>query len=252
MIQETRILMGMPITIAIADPSASQITIEKIFDYFRTVDERFSPFKETSEVSMINRGVVMKRNASTDMKDILALAEKTKQETDGYFDIITPHNAFDPSGIVKGWAIWRAAEILRIDGFENFFVDAGGDIQPCGKNERNEKWRVGIQNPFKANEIIKTVLVDQEGVATSGTYARGEHIYDPKTRQPANEIVSLTVIGPDVLEADRFATGAFAMGEKGIEFIETRPGLEGYMIDKNGIATMTSGFEKYTMSFRET
>jgi thiamine biosynthesis lipoprotein ApbE len=59
-------------------------------------------------------------------------------------------------------------------------------------------------------------------------------------------------VGPDVCEADRFATGAFAMGEKGIRFIEERDGLEGYMIDKNGTATMTSGFSKYTVSFFRT
>ena len=56
----------------------------------------------------------------------------------------------------------------------------------------------------------------------------------------------MTVIGPNVYEADRFATPAFAMGKKGIDFVENLPGLEGYMVDKDGIATMTSGFEKYT------
>jgi thiamine biosynthesis lipoprotein len=58
--------------------------------------------------------------------------------------------------------------------------------------------------------------------------------------------VSITVIGPDVLEADRFATAAFAMGKGGIAFIENLPGFEGYAIDAQGIATMTSGFGAYT------
>ena len=60
-----------------------------------------------------------------------------------------------------------------------------------------------------------------------------------------NEIVSISVIGPNVFEADRFATAAFAMQRKGINFIEKLDGFEAYMIDKNGIATMTSKFEKY-------
>jgi len=55
------------------------------------------------------------------------------------------------------------------------------------------------------------VYVTDEGIATSGTYLRGEHIYNPKTGEAASEIVSLTVIGPNIYEADRFATAAFAM-----------------------------------------
>ena len=58
-------------------------------------------------------------------------------------------------------------------------------------------------------------------------------------------IMSLTVVGPDVYEADRFATAAFAMGRAGIEFIEARPGLEGYLVDRTGQATLTSGFSGY-------
>jgi thiamine biosynthesis lipoprotein len=245
MLQETRVLMGMPVTIAVADATASPGDIEALFDYFHGVDERFSPFKEMSETSDVNRGLP-KENWSDEMRSVVALAEKTKQETGGYFDLMTPAGKFNPVGIVKGWAIKNAADILRASGFRNFYVDAGGDIEVSGANESGEKWSVGIKNPFKQGEIVKTIFASDVGIATSGTYIRGEHIYDPKTKMPVSEIVSLTVVGPDVSEADRFATGAYAMGENGIAFIEKYPGLEGYMIDKNGMATMTSGFMKYT------
>ena len=95
-------------------------------------------------------------------------------------------------------------------------------------------------------EIIKVIYVSDEGVATSGTYIRGLHIYNPKDHKPMDKIVSLTVIGPNVYEADRFATAAFAMGLDGINFIEKLPGFEGYIIDKGGVATVTTGFNKYT------
>ena len=62
---------------------------------------------------------------------------------------------------------------------------------------------------------------------------------------PIEDIVSLTVIGANVLEADRFATAAFAMGRAGIHFIEKTPGLEGYLVDTQGIATLTRGFGAY-------
>ncbi len=82
------------------------------------------------------------------------------------------------------------------------------------------------------------------GVATSGTYIRGKHIYNP-FEEKRNNIVSFTVIGPDIYEADRFATAAFAMGEKGIKFIDQKKSLEGYMINERGIATMTRNLTKY-------
>jgi thiamine biosynthesis lipoprotein len=88
--------------------------------------------------------------------------------------------------------------------------------------------------------------VKNKGVATSGTYIRGQHIYNP--HQPSTspaEVQSLTVIGENVYEADRFATAAFAMGKDGIHFIERTDGLEGYMIDDGGTATLTSGFLEY-------
>ncbi len=238
--------MGMPITIAIADATAAQTDSDALFDYFQTIDERFSPFKETSETRAVDRGAA-RESWSDDMKEIVRLAEQTKGETEGYFDVMTPDGRFNPVGIVKGWAIKNAADILRKKGLQNFYVEAGGDIEASGKNAAGEKWSVGIKNPFKQDEIVKTLFATDIGVATSGTYIRGDHIYDPHTGYPTSDIVSLTVIAPDACEADRFATAAFAMGERGIAFIEKLPEFEGYMIDKNGIATMTSGFSKYTI-----
>lgn len=233
--------MGMPITVEVPED-----IFDEIFSYFTYIDETFSAYKSTSEIMKINRKELEEKDWSEDMKTVFALSEKTKKESDGYFNIMTPQGAYDPSGLVKGWAIWNAAKIARGHGCRDFYIDAGGDIQTSGKNAEGKKWSVGIKNPFNQKEIVKTVYVSGEGVATSGTYIRGEHIYDPTSGKPANEIASMTVIGPNVYEADRFATPAFAMGKEGIHFIERRKGLEGYMIDKNGIATMTSGFERYT------
>jgi thiamine biosynthesis lipoprotein len=127
-------------------------------------------------------------------------------------------------------------------------VEAGGDIQMAGSNSQGQNWRVGIRNPFNLNEIVKVLALSECGVATSGSYIRGAHVYNPKDEQEAlTEILSLTVIGPDIYEADRFATAAFAMGRNGIAFIERLDGFEGYMIDRHGQATLTSGFERFVL-----
>jgi FAD:protein FMN transferase len=243
--RQTRIIMGMPVILEVIDSSVTGKAFDAVFTYLEYVDRKFSTYKADSEISRINRHTIEIEQSSDDMKAIFTLAEQTRQETDGYFDI--NHNGnYDPSGIVKGWAIQNAAEILRQAGFENYYVDAGGDIQVSGKNASGQDWRVGIQNPFNANEIIKVLSIHDCGVATSGTYVRGQHIYNPKNSdRPITEIVSLTVIGTNILEADRFATAAFAMESAGIFFIEELEGFEGYMIDRKGFATYTSGFERY-------
>lgn len=244
--RETRAIMGMPITIEIVGSDAS-LPMESVFEYFQSIDERFSTYKDMSEISMINRKEVPEAQYSPDMREVFELAARTKAETDGYFDIKRQDGAIDPSGIVKGMAINNAAHQLRDAGCADFFIDAGGDIAMCGKNAAGQDWSVGIKNPFKQDEIIKVIYPKGAGVATSGSYIRGAHIYDPHNpTQTLDEIVSITVIGPDVLEADRFATAAFAMQHNGIQFIERMPDLEGYMIDKDGTATMSSGFEKFT------
>lgn len=238
--------MGMPIIIEITDATVKQETFGKIFSYLQYVDEKFSTYKNTSEISMINQGKISKNTCSKDMQEIFALAEKTRIETNGYFDINTPNGNCDPSGIVKGWAIYNASKILKKDGFKNYYVYAGGDIQTSGKNASGQPWKIGIQHPFNEKQIVKTVRLQNQGIATSGSYVKGNHIYNPKDKNNSlQEIISLTVIGPNVYEADRFATAAFAMGAKGINFIENLKDFEGYMIDKNGTATFTSNFEKY-------
>lgn len=243
----TKLIMGMPITVEIQDSEVQAEAFDKIFAYFKKVDEKFSTYKKDSEISKINRGELNLKNASPDMQKIFQLAEETKKLTNAYFDIKRQDGQYDPSGLVKGWAIYEAAGLLENSGYKKFFVEAGGDIQTCTKQiDDKKKWSVGIRNPFNREEIVKVVYLENEGMATSGTYIRGQHIYNPhKPGEKLTDIISLTVIGPNIYEADRFATAAFAMGKEGINFIEKLEGFEGYSIDSKGIGTMTSGLGKY-------
>src|SRR5260221_6916521 len=169
--QKIEFIMGMLI---IVDPGDNEV-----FDYFREIDERFSPYKKNSEVTKINDGRLKIKNASSDMKEILKLAEKTKQETDGYFDVYRG-KYFDPSGIVKGWAIYEASKILDKKGLKKYYINAGGDIQTKGE------WTVGIRNPFNIHENVKIVYLNGEGIATSGNYEKGNHIWNPKLSHSEN------------------------------------------------------------------
>src|SRR5581483_4257306 len=206
--REVRDIMGMPVFVEIigAEPPARA----RVFDYFSAIDERFSTYKNGSEISRINRGEIAPSDYSEEMQEVLRLSAETKEKTYGYFDIQTPDGALDPSGLVKGWAIQHAAELVRGEGFSDFYIEAGGDIQTSGHNSSGGEWTIGIKHPFDQSQIVKVIAPRGKGVATSGSYIRGAHIYDPHTKKPAPKaIVSLTVIGPNVYEADRFATAAF-------------------------------------------
>ena len=245
---DTRLIMGMPITVEIVGDETGD-ALEATFQYFHDVDARFSPYKPESELSAMNRGDVSFEQLSPEMQEVLSLAELTRHETMGYFDIRRPDGRVDPSGLVKGWAIRNAARRIETAGYGNYCVEAGGDLQCRGYNEQGRRWRVGIRSPFEETQIVKVLVPGDGGVATSGAYVRGDHIYDPHSgRAAAGDIASITVVAVDIYQADRFATAAFAMGRDGIAFIESLPGLEGYVIDRDGVATMTSGLERVALS----
>ena len=265
-LEETEIIMGLPITVVMVDrfggerghgtgyAGAGLATGEtkermhrdavRVFDYLREVDEQFSPYKETSEVSRINRNEIEPSEYSDEMRSVLDLAEDTKQLTHGFFDVWFEGH-FDPSGIVKGLALHNAGKILEELGYENFCVDGGGDIEVKGRNAGGRKWRIGIRNPLSPDGIIKALVLEDRGIATSGLYIRGEHIYNPVAGGTATEICSMSVVGPNLYEADRNATAAFAMGKAGLELVASLPDFDGYMVEDNGIATYTDGFLRY-------
>src|ERR1019366_1675030 len=139
--KKTKIIMGMPITIEVVGQVAEQ-DLEKVFDYFKKVDNRYSTYKKDSEISRINRGLP-KNKWSGEMKTVLKLCEQTKQLTDGFFNI-ERNGQLDPSGLVKGWAIKNAAKLLADMGYRDFYIEAGGDIQTGGCNVDGQPWQVGI------------------------------------------------------------------------------------------------------------
>ena len=245
MIQQSWLQMGMPITVRIDDDAADEADIAAVWEWFDQVDQRYSPYRETSELSRLNAGTLAPTEISPEFAQILLRCALTKAETGGWFDA-RRDGRLDPSGLVKGWAIERASELLTARGHRNHFVDAGGDAQASGRRGDGQPWRVGIRNPFNHEEIVKVLVLSDRGVATSGTAARGQHIYNPWRSEPLeSDLVSLTVVGPSIYDADRLATAAFAMGRDGLAFIAEQPDLAAYAISADGTAQFTSEFADY-------
>lgn len=242
--------MGMPVVVAIDDAGATPDDAAAVFTLLRETDARFSTYKEDSEISRINRGEIDSAAASPQMQEVFRACDDMARATDGAFDMHRPDGTLDPSGLVKGWAIARAAVLLRERGLQHFFVDVGGDVAAVGGKTDGSLWRIGIRDPGgPPDAVLAVVAVRTAGVATSGAYVRGAHIYDPREPERSlDELASVTVIGPDVCEADCFATAAFVRGRDAAAFIAARPGLDAYVILPDGTVDMTPGMQQYLVS----
>lgn len=246
MMEETRIIMGMPITLKAVNSPYVRKVFDKTFHFFEHVDQKYSPFIANSDVSKINAGELDESDYDLELREIMSYAEKTKRETNGYFNV-WHKDTFDPSGIVKGWAIQKASERMAKE-IDNFYIDAGGDIQAKGANDRRQPWRIGIRNPFDRSQNVAIISLNDHAIATSGTAIRGQHIYNPLSDNPITDVVSLSVIAPNIIDADRMATAAFAMGKQSIAFIERMPEYEAYLIDSDKRATMTTGWHSFEVT----
>lgn len=141
----------------------------------------------------------------------------------------------DLGAVAKGLAIDLAARKLRP--FENFAIDAGGDLYLGGCNPSGEAWSVGIRHPRRENELIDSVRVSNRAVCTSGDYERrssaehqGHHILDPRTGGSPDGAASVSVVAPTAMLADALSTAAFVLGlAEGMRFLE-RLGVEGLFV----------------------
>ena len=219
--------MGMPVTIDVR--GGEPALLDAAYAELRRIDDAYSPFKHDSIVTAIARGRLREDDAPDEVREIIALCRRYTVLTEGSFDAWVS-GRFEPSGLVKGWAIARVAGMLDAAGARDYFVDAGGDVRTRGERAPGLPWRVGIRHPIERDRVAVVVDARDLAVATSGTYEKGAHILDPFTGAPASALLSVTVTGPDIVTADVFATAAFAMGLRGLDFIERQDGYEAYAI----------------------
>jgi thiamine biosynthesis lipoprotein len=131
----------------------------------------------------------------------------------------------DLGAVAKGLAIDLAScELLA---FDNFCVEAGGDLFAAGHNAEGQPWLIGVQDPRDPDALATTLDISNRAVCTSGTYERrtadgaGHHLLDPRTGEPVAGLASVTVIAPTAMAADGLATAAFVLGlDAGRHFLE--------------------------------
>jgi thiamine biosynthesis lipoprotein len=236
-------IMGLPVVVDVRDDGEAGPALDQLFDWLRWVDATFSTFKEDSEISRINRGELSREDAHPDVRQVLERCDRLRNETDGYFDMHTSNGSIDPAGLVKGWAVDRAAAILDGAGLHNYAVSAGGDMRVLGRAIPDLVWRVGIQHPLERHEVAAVVETTDLAIATSGAYARGDHVWNPYSGCAPRGILSVTIVGPELGTADAYATAAFAMGpERAPHWTARLVGYEAMTILADETVLKTGGF----------
>lgn len=194
-------------------------------------DETFSLYKPLSSMSRLRRGEITLDEAPAEVAEILRCCAEARRLSNGWFDAWAMPGGLDPTGLVKGWATQRAADILQEAGMTAAMVNGAGDIACFGRPEPGRAWTVGIQDPNHPHRILRTIAV-RRAVATSGTSQRGEHIYDPFRRVARARAASATVTGPDLTIADALATALLAQGATGALTIRALPGYHAIIVPR--------------------
>lgn len=158
-----------------------------------------------------------------------------------------PETFIDFNAIAKGYAVDVVADYLERKEVIDYLVEIGGEIRSNGMNiEKKSAWTVGIDKPnFEGTQsVLKAIKLHEAAMATSGTYRkfkidengnRYAHIIDAKTGYPSkSNILSVSVIAPNCMTADAFATSFQAMGmEKTKNFLKNHPELKVYLVFEN-------------------
>lgn len=188
-----------------------------------------------------------------DVKRLLPLIDMGKIQIDeGQHTVFLPEPgmSLDLGGVAKGYATDMAVSALRRCGIEHAFINAGGNAYALGGKPDGSAWRIGIQDPRHAGEILGVVEIYEGSVVTSGDNqryfiadgVRYHHIFDPDTGYPAQGVWQSTIISSCSMDADILSTMTFILGPEKSRGLLDSLGISGIMVDdKAGIHLYKQG-----------
>jgi thiamine biosynthesis lipoprotein len=237
--------MGMPISLALRGRHAADATGRAAWGEamatLHDVDRVFSTYRQTSFVSRLDRGEVDLADGPPEVAEVLALGERAARESYGAFRTRLPgpdgRERLDPSGVVKGWAVERAARGLRALEGTDFALSAGGDMVVRTLDPASPAWRIGIEDPHDPCRVVAVLPVRTGAVATSGTAHRGAHLVDGRTGRAPEGVASVSVVASSLTWADIDATAAYALGPEAADWLRTRPGRTALVVWADGTTT---------------
>ena len=205
--------------------------MQQVIDFCKQVDADFSTYIDTSWVTRLRTNKVEITSCPPLVQEVWKLCLQAKHLTDGAFDPWAVDGGFDPSGLVKGWAADKCADMLVSLGIEHVQVNAAGDLALRGGFYDGvvKPWSIGVVNPDNKKEVVKVFEIMDGAIATSGTYERGAHIRDPHSGMIAIGAKSATVVGPDGWLCDAMATAVIVGGVDASRYFSQKE-LYGYQV----------------------
>jgi FAD:protein FMN transferase len=261
------------------------------FEMFRQFEVRFSRFKKENELWYFNQS--QSHSPSEELHHLLSSSQYFHHMTDGLFDPsilpalesegyssgqynsqknlrtfkelilnLKPPRVTKPSellvdfgGIGKGYIVDQVAAYLALH-FDNFIVDAGGDIYARGVNTKEgyPYWVVEVEHPETLQDPAALLLLTDMAVATSGRNKRHwvqnqqakHHIIDPRTKESAlPDFLSVTVIAPSVISADVLAKTLFISGKEKAQVLAQKFQIPAIFITNDGTIIINSYAQPY-------
>jgi len=212
-------VMGIPVSVHVRDgrvaggagPDGREVetAVAQAFAHLRRVDRALSTWRADSDLLRVARGELAPGHAHPWLDEVRTLCEEAEHRTGGLFSARLA-GGYDPTGLVKGWAVEGAARHLALVPGISFCVNAGGDLLAgAGRGTHPTVWTIGVEDPRDRSRVAATVELAGGGLATSGSAARGAHVLDPRTGRPVTRDGSASVWGPSLLWADVWATALF-------------------------------------------
>lgn len=160
-----------------------------------------------------------------------------------------PRVQLDFGAIAKGWAIDRALDHLERHGWAHAVVDLGGNLATMGRADQRP-WQIGIRDPLDGGVLARVATTQREAVVTSGNYERfrlidGQrmsHIIDPRQGEPAQGLLSVTVLHASAAIADAAATALMVAGPLRWPFVADRLNVRQVLVvQSDGRCVVTAG-----------
>ena len=288
-VRETRLLMGTPVHLAIVAPdhatarNAIALTFAEMERWVAILDHR----RPESPLSQLN-SIGALTEAPPELVEVVAMAIAMGHLTNGAFDVTVkpildayragqfevealrplvdyrrielrerrlrltrPGMALTLDGLAKGRVVDAGVGALRSLGFEDVFVEAGGDLLVHGQPGANETWRVGVLSPRdRASSAPLVTIPVQQALTTSGDYQNAftadfslHHILDPRTLRSPTALASATTLAPTAMEADAWSTALMVLGpEAGLALVEQATGVQAMLVTKDLQMYHSSGF----------
>lgn len=210
-------------------------------DVFAEADQRFSLYRPESELSRVADGSLELLDASSELREVYAMALGWRGETGGAFTPHRPDGALDLNGIVKAWTMAEAGRAL---GDGDWCLNVGGDVLVSGQEAPGAPWVVGIVDPTDRARLLAAIplLGGRRAAATSGSAERGDHIW---TRgREAAEFVQATVVADDIITADVLATAIISGGSTALDDLTARFDIDVLTVDREGGLRATPGMRE--------